>query len=399
MNIQNRIKIKTTSDRPFHILSKPVGALCNMKCDYCFYLNKKEHYPESTRFDMSLETLEAHIKNYIQAQPAGCREVTFGWQGGEPTMRGLGFYRHAVALQKKHRRAGMNIVNTIQTNGLLLNDEWAAFFSRHRFLVGISIDGDHELHDRYRKNNSGRGSYQQVVRGLRVLQKHNVETNILTVIQNHNGDFGARVYGHLKQLGAQFIQFIPVVEAVAGQGVSGRSVTPEQFGQFMIDVFDEWRKEDIGQIFIGHFDNALGMHLGMPSSSCVHSRQCGDNLVMEHNGDVYSCDHFVYPAHKVGNINHLNYPDLIETAVHRSFSQRKLLGSQANCMGCSQRSLCHGACPAQRIDEQGELSVTAGHYLCSGYYKFFSYIRPYLNAMGICISNKISPVYYQRFMS
>ncbi|MGD8109263.1 anaerobic sulfatase maturase [Vibrio sp. TRT 17S01] len=390
-----RVKAK----RPFHILAKPVGPLCNLDCEYCFYLDKSEYYPETKRFDMSLETLEAHVKNYIESQPAGCREVTFGWQGGEPTMRGIDFYRHAVALQNKYRRSGMAIVNTIQTNGVLLNEEWAQFLKQHRFLVGISIDGDEELHDHYRKTRRGLGSYQQVIRGLRVLQKYQVETNILTVIQNHNGDFGKRVYQHLKALGAQFIQFIPIVEPVKGEGVSSRSVSPKQFGQFMIDVFDEWRKHDIGQVFVSHFDNALGMHLGMPSSICVHAPQCGDNLVMEHNGDVYSCDHFVYPEFKVGNLTQQEYPDLIETKVQQQFSNRKPIGTQQHCLGCSQRSLCHGACPAQRIDSNGELSLTAKHYLCEGYYEFFAYLRPYLDAMGHCIRRNVSPAFYPKFLN
>lgn len=389
---------KVKAKRPFHILAKPIGPLCNLDCEYCFYLDKTQYYPGTKRFDMSLDELEAHVKNYIESQPANCREVTFGWQGGEPTMRGIDFYRHAVRLQNHYRRPTMAITNTIQTNGVLLNDEWARFLKQNRFLVGVSIDGDEELHDHFRKSRSGRGSYQQVIRGLRVLQKHKVETNILTVIQRHNGDYGRRVYRHLKQLGAQYIQFIPIVEPVQGQGVSHRSVTPHQFGQFMIDVFDEWRKADVGKVFISHFDNALGMHLGLPSSNCVHSPACGDNLAMEHNGDVYSCDHFVYPEFKLGNIRRNDYPDLIETPIQQQFSQRKRIGAQLHCLDCSQRSLCHGGCPAQRVSEQGELSTSSKQYLCQGYYAFFSYIRPYLTAMGECIKRQLPAIYYARFL-
>lgn len=389
---------KTKAERPFNILSKPVGPLCNLNCDYCFYLEKSELYPERNRFEMSLDTLEIHIQNYIESQPAWCREVTFGWQGGEPTLRGLSFYQQAVALQNKHRRPGMRIVNTFQTNGVLLNEEWAMFFKKHQFLVGISIDGDEELHNYYRKNRRGLGSYSQVIRGLQVLQQHNVDTNILTVIQNHNGNFGKRVYKHLKQLGAGFIQFIPIVEPVKGEGVSSRSVSSWQFGQFMIEVFEEWRQEDIGKVHVSHFDNALGMHMGLPSSNCVHAPQCGENLIVEHNGDVYSCDHFAFPEFKVGNINHKDYPLLIETPVQTSFSHRKPIGSDLYCQGCAQRSLCHGACPAQRIDENGELSIIAEHYLCQGYFEFFSHIRPYLDAMAQCIIRNKTASEYQEYL-
>ena len=384
--------------RPFHILSKPIGPLCNLDCEYCFYLDKTDYYPETKQFDMGDTTLEAHVKNYIESQPVGCREVTFGWQGGEPTLRGLDFFRQAVALQQKYARPGMKIINTLQTNGVLINDNWAAFLKQHEFLVGISIDGDEELHDHYRKTRSGKGSYRQVVQGLQMLQKHQVDTNVLTVIQNHNGDHGKRVYRHLKQLGVRFIQFIPIVEPEKGKGVSERSVSPEQFGQFMVDVFEEWRKGDIGKVYVSHFDNALGMHLGMPSSICVHAPQCGENLVVEHNGDVYSCDHFVYPEFKLGNINQRDYPDLIETPIQQQFSTRKPIGSQTHCQRCDQRSLCHGACPAQRIDENGELSISAKHYLCEGYYQLFSHLRPYLDAMGRCLQRGLPPLYYARFM-
>lgn len=384
--------------RPFHILSKPIGPLCNLDCEYCFYLDKTDYYPETKQFDMGDTTLEAHVKNYIESQPVGCREVTFGWQGGEPTLRGLDFFRQAVALQQKYARPGMKIINTLQTNGVLINDNWAAFLKQHEFLVGISIDGDEELHDHYRKTRSGKGSYRQVVQGLQMLQKHQVDTNVLTVIQNHNGDHGKRVYRHLKQLGVRFIQFIPIVEPEKGKGVSERSVSPVQFGQFMVDVFEEWRKGDIGKVYVSHFDNALGMHLGMPSSICVHAPQCGENLVVEHNGDVYSCDHFVYPEFKLGNINQRDYPDLIETPIQQQFSTRKPIGSQTHCQRCDQRSLCHGACPAQRIDENGELSISAKHYLCEGYYQLFSHLRPYLDAMGRCLQRGLPPLYYARFM-
>jgi len=390
---------KITAQHPFHVLLKPIGPLCNLDCDYCFYLDKTEYFPGKNRFDMSDDVLEAHIRNYIESQPRGCREVTFGWQGGEPTLRGIDFFRRAVQMQAKYRRSGMQIVNTFQTNGVLIDDQWAQFLKQNAFLVGISIDGDEELHDFYRKTRSGEGSYKQVIKGLRCLQRNGVEYNVLATVQSNNGGHGKRVYQHLTSLGAQFIQFIPVVEAVKGTGVSERSVGAEQFGQFMVEVFDCWREKDIGRVFVSHFDNALGMSLGMPSSICVHSKNCGKNLVLEHNGDAYSCDHLVYPEFKLGNINQSDYPDLIETPIQQIFSEAKMSASDRHCQQCSQRDLCHGGCPAQRITADGELSFDEKHYLCNGYFLFFSYIRPFLEAMGKCLKHQVSVNSYLNYMS
>ncbi|PWI32524.1 anaerobic sulfatase maturase [Vibrio albus] len=390
---------KVAAKRPFHVLVKPVGPVCNLACDYCFYLDKTGLYPGNTCFEMRDEVLVAHIRNYIESQPVHCKEVTFGWQGGEPTLRGVHFFRRVVALQQKYVRPGMKIVNTLQTNGVLLNDEWGIFLKQHHFLVGISIDGDEALHDHYRKTNSGKGSYQKVIRGLKCLQKHGVDVNVLTVIQQHNGDHARRVYQHLVGLGVQFIQFIPVVEPEPGKGVSCRSVSPEQFGRFMCEVFDCWRENDIGRVFISHFDNALGMSLGMPSSSCVHASVCGENLVAEHNGDVYSCDHLVFPSFRLGNLAQADYPDLIVTPVQQQFAASKPEAARLHCLNCPVRGLCNGACPAQRVDEHGEVSFTSGHYLCKGYYQFFSHISPYLSAMGQCLRRGLPPANYQRFLS
>ncbi|ELP2657192.1 anaerobic sulfatase maturase [Vibrio parahaemolyticus] len=389
---------KQYAARPFHVLVKPVGPLCNLDCEYCFYLKKGDLYPQSKRFEMNSSMLAVHIKQYIDSQPIGTPEVTFGWQGGEPTMRGLPFFRQVVELQQRYARPGMRINNTLQTNGVLLNDEWGQFLHQAQFLVGISIDGDQALHDKYRKTCSGRGSYLPVLKGLRMLQKHQVEFNILTAVQSDNAQHGVRVYQHLKQLGAHFIQFIPIVEPVKGQRVSHRSVTGKQFGQFMIDVFELWRSNDIGKVFVGHFDNALAMHIGIPSSSCVHATQCGDNIVLEHNGDVYSCDHFVYPDFQLGNIHNTVYSDLIATARQKAFAQRKVVGIEQHCVGCSQRALCNGACPAQRIDSNGELSARAKHYLCDGYFAFFSHIRPYLEAMSECLRRQQPVNEYTQFL-
>jgi len=384
--------------RPFHVLLKPIGPLCNLNCDYCFYLDKANYFSSQNRFDMSDEILEIHVKEYIESQPSGCREVTFGWQGGEPTLRGIDFYRKALELQHQYARPGMDIVNTFQTNGVLINDEWALFLKQNHFLVGISIDGDEESHNHYRKQRNGQGSYQQVKKGLSYLQKHDVEYNVLTVIQSHNGIDGKRVYRHLRSLGVQFIQFIPLVEASKGAGITDRSIGTEQFGRFMIDVFDEWLKKDIGRVFISHFDNALGMSLGFPSSLCVHAQRCGDNLVLEHNGDAYSCDHFVYPEYKIGNIKESGYVDLIESPLQQAFSGGKIVASDIHCDQCIQRDLCHGACPAQRITQNGEISFLAKHRLCEGYFMFFDYIRPYLTAMGKCLRKRIPINYYSKYM-
>jgi len=385
--------------RPFHVLVKPIGPLCNLDCEYCFYLDKQLYYPEQRRFDMADSVLESHVRDYIASQPASCQEVVFGWQGGEPTLRGVEFFERAVVLQKKYARPGMQVTNTLQTNGVLIDEKWARFLKQHDFLVGVSLDGDEPLHDTYRKTRSGKGSHQAVIRGLKCLLAHQVEVNVLCVVQNNNGDHGARVYRYLTSLGVQFLQFIPVVEAVPGKGVSHRSVGAKQFGRFMIEVFEAWRAHDIGRVFVSHFDNALGMTLGMPSSSCVHAPMCGDNIVLEHNGDVYSCDHFVYPQFKLGNVNRSDYPDLIETPIQQQFSERKPRGLQLHCAACPQRSLCHGACPAQRINALGELDINAGHYLCQGYYAFFGHIRPYLQAMANCLRHRLPATAYQRFMA
>ncbi len=390
---------KITAQHPFHVLLKPIGPLCNLDCDYCFYLEKMDYFPEKNRFDMNEDILEAHVKSYIESQPRDCREVVFGWQGGEPTLRGIDFYRKALRFQAQYQRSGMRIVNTFQTNGVLIDDKWAQFFKLHHFLVGISIDGDEELHDYYRKTRSGEGSYQQVLKGLRCLQRNGVEYNVLTTVQSNNGDYGRRVYQHLVSLGVQFIQFIPVVEAVRGTGVSDLSVKPEQFGKFMVEVFDCWREHDIGHVFVSHFDNALGMILGMPSSTCVHSETCGNNLVLEHNGDSYSCDHFVYPEYKLGNISKSDYPDLIETSIQQDFSQGKKLASDVFCSQCTQRDLCHGGCPAQRVNFQGEILFSSKQYLCSGYSLFFSHIRPYLIAMGSCYHQQLPIFLYKNYLA
>ncbi|WP_165313748.1 anaerobic sulfatase maturase [Vibrio ziniensis] len=386
--------VKPSACNPFHVLVKPIGPLCNLDCDYCFYLDKSELFPNKNRFDMSDEALEAHIKAYIEGQPSGTNEVTFGWQGGEPTLRGIEFYKKAIAFQHHYKRHGMTVVNTFQTNGVLLDDDWALFLKQHHFLVGISIDGDEQLHNHFRKYRNGKGSYLQAVRGLRLLQKYGVEYNVLTAVQANNGSHGRRVYQHLVSLGAEFIQFIPVVEAVVDVGISDRSVGSEQFGHFMIDVFNAWREKDIGKIFVSHFDNALGMSLGMPSSICVHSPKCGYNLVIEHNGDVYSCDHFVYPEFKLGNIERNNYPDLIETPIQQSFACGKLVASDLHCVNCSQRRLCHGACPAHRITLSGRISFKEKQYLCEGYFIFFTFVQPYLNAMKKCLMKKLPITYY-----
>ncbi len=385
--------------RPFHVLVKPIGPICNLDCEYCFYLDKQLHYPEQNRFDMGEWELENHVRNYIASQPATCQEVVFGWQGGEPTLRGVSFFEKVVSLQEKYARPGMKITNTLQTNGVLIDEKWSRFLKHNNFLVGISLDGDEALHDTYRKTRSGKGSHALVMAGLEQLLKHQVDVNVLCVVQSSNGNHGERVYRYLSELGVQFLQFIPVVEPIVGSGVSQRSVGAEQFGRFMIDVFEAWKENDIGRVFVSHFDNALGMSLGMPSSSCVHAPVCGDNIVLEHNGDVYSCDHFVEPEFKLGNLNHSDYPNLIETPIQQEFALRKPTGSKLHCQTCPQRSLCNGACPAQRINSQGELDIHAKHHLCEGYYAFFAHIRPFLQAMGQCLHHRLPATAYRRFLS
>jgi uncharacterized protein len=359
----------------FHLMAKPGGSRCNLSCQYCFYLHKGELYPKST-FRMSDEVLEAYIRQTIGAHQLPV--VTFAWQGGEPTILGIDFFKKALDLQKKYCRPGMVIHNTIQTNGILLDDEWCEFFKKNHFLVGISIDGPQELHDACRTDAAGKGSFDRVMQGLALLKKHKVEFNILCTVNAVNGDYPLEVYRFFRdEVKAQFIQFIPVVERDRKSGTpTPLSVGPEQYGNFLIGVFDEWVKHDVGTIYVQHFDTALANWYGEPHGICVFSPTCGSALVIEHNGDIYSCDHFVDRDHLLGNILTESLTGLVNSEMQRQFGLSKRENLPNYCRKCPVLFACRGECIKNRfgVTPEGEPGL---NYLCEGYRMFFSHIdRP-----------------------
>jgi len=378
----------------FHLLCKPTGAQCNLDCEYCFFLSKEMLYPDS-RFRMSEDTLELYLRQLIEAH-ARVPEVTIAWQGGEPTLMGLDFFRRSVELTRKYLKPGQRALHTIQTNGTQLDAEWAAFFKEHDFLVGISIDGPREIHDTYRHTRGGRGSFDQVVAGLQALRAAEVDWNVLTTVHAANAERGGEVYRFLRdELGARFIQFIPIIERVPdaeadgsvpwsswrdrplymqeGDRVTGRSVSGEGYGRFLIDVFEEWVRRDVGEVFVQMFDVALANWYGVPPSLCVHSETCGNALTLEHNGDLYSCDHFVEPDHLLGNIAEERMIDLVASPRQRQFGLDKRETLPQYCLDCDVRFACHGGCPKDRFitTPDGDPGL---NYLCSGYKAFFHHV-------------------------
>jgi uncharacterized protein len=356
----------------FHLMAKPGGPRCNLACHYCFYLHKGELYPKS-RFRMSEEVLEEYIRQTIEAHCIP--DVTFAWQGGEPTLLGLDFFEKAMVLQKKYCRPGMVIQNSIQTNGILLDDAWCDFFIKNRFLVGISIDGPRELHDACRTDAAGKGTFDRVMQGLALLKKHKVDFNILCTVNAVNGDHPLEVYRFFRdEVKAQFIQFIPVVERdLQNNTVTPLSVGPDQYGKFLIGVFDEWVRHDVGKIYVQHFDTALANWYGEPHGICVFSPTCGSAMVIEHNGDIYSCDHFVDRDHLLGNIMTVPLIELVNIDRQRRFGRNKQEKLPEYCRECPVLFACRGECPKNRFIQtpDGEPGL---NYLCEGYRMFFSHI-------------------------
>jgi uncharacterized protein len=386
----------------FHLLAKPTGAVCNLDCAYCFFLSKEMLYPGS-RFRMAEELLETYLRQLIECH-ARVPEVTIAWQGGEPTLMGLDFFRRSVELAERYLRSGQRAAYTIQTNGTLIDDEWAAFFREHGFLVGISIDGPRELHDAYRVNKGGKGSFADVMRGLANLRAAGVEWNALTTIHAANADHGREVYCFLRdECGARFVQFIPIIERVAetsedgtvpwtswrdrplyvqeGDRVTGRSVTAEQYGRFLIDVFEEWVRRDVGEVFVQMFDVALANWAGEPPGLCVHSETCGLALALEHTGDLYCCDHFVEPDYKLGNIRETHMLELVAGERQQQFGRDKRDTLPRFCLECDVRFACHGGCPKDRFIEtpDGEPGL---NYLCAGYKAFFHHVDESMRFMA-----------------
>jgi uncharacterized protein len=364
----------------FHVMIKPRGAICNLNCSYCYFLSKEKLFPGS-QFRMSDEVLESFTRQYIEAQQVP--EVTFGWQGGEPTLMGLDFFERAVALQEKYRRPGMKVVNVLQTNGTVLNDAWCRFFAEHQFLIGLSVDGPRELHDAYRVDKAGRPSFDRVMAGLELLKKHGVEFNILTTVHAANAGHPLEVYRFLRdEVGTQFIQFIPIVERdnqsgfQEGERVTERSVTGRQYGAFLIAIFDEWVRRDVGRIFVQIFDVALAAWVGQRPGLCVFEETCGAALAIEHTGDLYACDHFVEPDYHLGNVADIPLIEMVGSEAQAQFGQDKRDKLPRYCRECEVRFVCNGGCPKNRIirTPDGEAGL---NYLCDGYKAFFMHIdRP-----------------------
>jgi len=374
----------------FHLLAKPRGAICNLDCKYCFYLSKEELYKGSS-FRMTDETLETYIRQLIESHEVP--EVTVAWQGGEPTLMGLDFFRRSIVYEKEYAKPGMKVQNTIQTNGTLINDEWAAFFKENDFLVGLSIDGPREMHDFYRVDRQGEPTFDKVMRGLGFLQKHGVEWNALTTIHHANASHPVEVYRFLRdECKAQFIQFIPIVERVTPEGnvVTERSTTAEEYGKFLVGVFEEWVRRDVARVYVQMFDVALANWHGEPSGLCVHSKTCGGAMAIEHNGDLYSCDHFVTPQYKLGNINQRHMLDLVGSDPQVKFGNDKFDTLPRYCRECEVRFACHGGCPKDRFitTPDGEPRL---NYLCAGYKIFFHHIDKPMRTMSELLKQNRAP--------
>ncbi len=362
-------------------MSKPTGAICNLDCEYCFFLSKEELYPGS-EFRMPADVHEQYVLQLLAAQ-RGVEEIVFAFQGGEPTLMGIDFFRRTLELQEKHAAPGQRILNTLQTNATLIDDAWAQFLAEHEFLVGVSIDGPREMHDAYRVDKGGKPTFDRVIAGLERLQRHAVEWNALVTVNAANANHGRTVYTYLRDgLGATFMQFIPIVEHDAGV-VSRRSVTGRQYGQFLIDVFEEWVRCDVGDVFVQMFDTSLAHWLGMDQvGMCVHARTCGDAVALEHNGDLYSCDHFVDADNLLGNITQgRTLLQLVNSPQQRRFGNAKADSLPAYCRSCDVRFACNGGCPKDRIllTPDGEPGL---HYLCEGYQAFFRHIDTPMKVMS-----------------
>ncbi|MGD0229231.1 MAG: anaerobic sulfatase maturase [Syntrophorhabdales bacterium] len=360
-------------------MAKPTGSACNLSCDYCFFLKKEKLYPGSN-FRMSDEVHEAYIKQLFEAHQAP--RVTVAWQGGEPTLMGLDFFRRSMEFQKRYRRQGARIENTFQTNGILLNDEWCQFFRQNNFLIGLSMDGPRELHDVYRKDKGGHGTFDRVVGAARLLRRHKVEFNILCTVNAKNADHPLEVYRFFRDvLGVRYIQFIPVVERINENGETGlqegnkvtdRSVRPDRWGRFLIGIFDEWVRRDVGMTFVLNFDGALAGWLGMAGTVCIFGPTCGLGMALEHNGDLYSCDHFVEPNYYLGNILRTPMVDLVTSARRQEFGQNKRKMLSRYCLECDFVSICNGECPKNRF-AQAPGNEPGLNYLCEGYKAFFKH--------------------------
>ena len=378
--------------KPLYVMLKPAGAHCNLACKYCYYLEKNKLYPTAQRHLMSDEMLEQFTREYIEAQTMS--QVLFTWHGGEPLLRSIDFYRKALSLQQKYA-GGRHIDNVIQTNGTLLTDEWCEFFAQNLWLVGISIDGPQPDHDHYRLTAAGKPSWKKVMQGIKLLKKHGVEWNAMAVVNAYNVNHPLEFYRFFKENGCQFLQFTPIVERLTRHedgrtlasladkdeiSLSEASVTPEQWGYFLCAIFDEWVRKDVGKIFVEIFDCTLANWMGISPGICAYSKECGHAGVMEHNGDVYSCDHFVFPEYKLGNIRDHSLIDMLYGEQQQEFSRLKHSSLPRQCKECDMEFACHGECPKNRFmkDKYGDSGL---NYLCPGYYHYYQHVAPYMDYM------------------
>ncbi len=388
--------------RPMYVMLKPAGSLCNLRCKYCYYLEKDKLYKQCKNHVISDELLEKFIKEYIEAQTTP--QVLFTWHGGETLMRPISFYKRALELQRIYGR-GRQIDNCIQTNGTLLNDEWCQFFKDNNFLVGVSIDGPQEFHDEYRRTATNKPTFVKVMNGINLLNKHGVEWNALAVVNDYNADYPLEFYRFFKQIGCKYIQFSPIVERVVKRedgltlapgmqggdtGLADFSITPEQWGNFLCTIFDEWVHNDVGEYFVQLFDATLANWVGQAPGVCILAEECGHAGVMEFNGDVYSCDHFVYPEHLLGNLHTKTITEMMYSEQQNKFAKMKKQMLPQQCKECKFLFACHGECPKNRFlnDKYGNYGL---NYLCKGYRQFFEHVEPYMNFMKRELENHRAP--------
>lgn len=383
--------LATPFARPLYVMLKPAGAVCNLACTYCYYTEKRQLYAQLPRHIMSDDTLELFCQQYIEAQTA--TDVLFTWHGGEAMMRPLAFYKKAMEMQRRHAR-GHRISNCIQTNGTLLTDEWCEFLRENGWLVGISIDGPADFHDEYRRTRQGAPTWAKVMRGISLLKKHGVEWNAMAVVNDYNADFPLDFYRFFRDNGCTYLQFAPIVERLAPHRdgrhlaapetkeapVAPFSVSAQQWGDFLCEIFDEWVRRDVGRNYVELFDCTLANWAGQQPGICAYARECGHAGVMEFNGDVYSCDHYVFPEHRLGNIRQHTLTEMLYGDKQAAFSQLKHQALPRQCRECQWEFACHGECPKNRIiaDRYGNPGLC---YLCEGYAKFFAHVAPYMDFM------------------
>jgi len=371
--------------RAFHVMAKPTGSRCNLACEYCFFLKKNYLYPQSN-FQMTDKIMESHIRQTIGAHKSPV--VTIAWQGGEPTLMGIDFFRRSIEIIKKNARREIQVENTLQTNGVLIDDEWCRFLQENKFLVGISVDGPKHLHDIYRKDKKGNSVYNQVINAVRLMQKYHVEFNILCTVNAKNSQFPLEIYRFFRdELKTPYLQFIPIVERKnengnqEGTSITERSVRSRHYGKFLIEIFDEWVRNDVGSMFVQLFDGVLASYVRGYSSLCIFSPRCGEGVALEHNGDVYSCDHFVEPKFLLGNITKTHISDLVFSEKQRSFGESKYKTLPNYCSNCEFLFTCYGECPKNRVltSPDGEQGL---NWLCSGLKAFFAHTRNHMELLA-----------------